>query len=559
MKTRIFLMISAALILSISAFSGNYASGDKQVAQKGQISISSSDELSGLANDWVKAYNSEYPDALINLSVIDKTTQSEQKPGSLAFISGSDADPSSGWKMVVGREVIVPVMNASNPFIDAINAEGIAPGKLQRLMTESMASVWGDLLDNGSNHPLHLYILNDASVKERVMQFTGVEKFPGHVVLFDHVEDILVKMENDPYAIAFVSLSGIISKDEMNLPDKLMFLPLDRNSNGKLDYMENIYGDAETFLRGVWIGKYPKSLINEIYAVSSDLPADDPRVAFLTWVLTEGQQALALNGFNGLVFSEAQSKLEKFSEAEEIIPAAGAGASFARIAMIVAAVALLFGVMAGALFGFGRKRKDPVLTEAEVGGGSFDLRRISAPGGLFYDKSHTWAFMEKDGTVKVGIDDFLQHITGPITRIEMKKPGEKVTRGEVFLSLIQKGKQLNLYAPVTGTVLEFNRSLESNSFLLNKSPYGEGWVYRVEPASWLKEIPLLSMAGKYTKWLSDEFSRLKDFLASSLQSHKLEYSHVVLQDGGELKSNLLEDFGPEVWEDFQSKFIDTCR
>jgi hypothetical protein len=67
------------------------------------------------------------------------------------------------------------------------------------------------------------------------------------------------------------------------------------------------------------------------------------------------------------------------------------------------------------------------------------------------------------------------------------------------------------------------------------------------------------MAEKYRKWLFDEFSRLKDFLATSLKVNKVEYEHVVLQDGGVLKDSILADLGPEVWEDFQTNFLDTYK
>ncbi len=68
---------------------------------------------------------------------------------------------------------------------------------------------------------------------------------------------------------------------------------------------------------------------------------------------------------------------------------------------------------------------------------SLNENLIAAPKGLYFDKSHTWAFMEKDGIVKVGIDDFIQHITGTITRIKMKEPGERVRKGEKILTIIQ--------------------------------------------------------------------------------------------------------------------------
>ena len=67
------------------------------------------------------------------------------------------------------------------------------------------------------------------------------------------------------------------------------------------------------------------------------------------------------------------------------------------------------------------------------------------------------------------------------------------------------------------------------------------------------------MAEKYTEWIKYEFSRLKDFFAASLKANTSEYSHIVLQDGGDIKDNILADFGPEVWEDFQTKFIDASN
>jgi len=56
--------------------------------------------------------------------------------------------------------------------------------------------------------------------------------------------------------------------------------------------------------------------------------------------------------------------------------------------------------------------------------------------------------------------------------------------------------------------------------------------------------------------LADEFLRLKDFFAAVLKANNTEYALITLQDGGALKDNVLADLGPEVWEDFQTKFID---
>jgi len=72
----------------------------------------------------------------------------------------------------------------------------------------------------------------------------------------------------------------------------------------------------------------------------------------------------------------------------------------------------------------------------------------------------------------------------------------------------------------------------------------------------LLEIQYLIMAEKYKTWITDEFTRLRDFFASVVKTDTPEYSLIVLQDGGALKDNVLADLGPEIWEDFQTKFID---
>jgi glycine cleavage system H lipoate-binding protein len=191
--------------------------------------------------------------------------------------------------------------------------------------------------------------------------------------------------------------------------------------------------------------------------------------------------------------------------------------------------------------------------------GVFNEQSVRTPGGLFFDKTHTWAFMEKEGFVRIWIDDFLQHVTGSITRIDMKNPGDRVKKGDVLFSLIQHGKQLNIKSPISGNIIEKNRLLLTNATLINSNPYSDGWIYTIEPVNWLREIQFLSMAEKYREWLKGEFTRLKDFLASLQKTNELKYAHLVLQDGGELKDGILTEFGPEVWEDFQSNFIEKTK
>ena len=198
---------------------------------------------------------------------------------------------------------------------------------------------------------------------------------------------------------------------------------------------------------------------------------------------------------------------------------------------------------------------ETVVSEQPVEVGSFGPATVTVPAGILYGKSHTWAFMEKNGTLTLGIDDFLQHVTGTVSRVTLRAAGEKIRRGERLASVIRRGRQLDIISPVSGTIISRNEKLTGDTDLLRSSPYAEGWIYGIEPENWLNESRLMTAATKYREQIAEEFARLKDFLATVTGANDVRLTHVVLQDGGELKEGLLDEFGPEVWEEYQIRFM----
>jgi glycine cleavage system H lipoate-binding protein len=292
--------------------------------------------------------------------------------------------------------------------------------------------------------------------------------------------------------------------------------------------------------------------------LSSSRPTDDKSLQFLSWIISDGQQFLALNGYSEIVSSEKQAGVEAL-----LLPGAGSDqpgksvpASPWTITLIILAIA---GMAALTLYYFLRGRK-PVVPNVDLQARpAFNPSIINAPRGLYYDKTHTWAFMEAEGQVKVGVDDFLQHITGTLSQIKMKKAGEKVRKGEKILTLIREGKQLNLYSPVSGVITQHNQLLLSDISVFHSSPYSDGWVYRIEPKNWEKESRYLFMGEKYKEWLKNEFARLKEFFTVPGAATSPLFAQAVLQDGGELTDQILADLDPEIWEEFQTQFLDQSR
>jgi len=414
---------------------------------------------------------------------------------------------------------------------------------------------WATLVDEGKNSPLRFFVINEENARSALATFTNSSQLS--IANISTEVELISQIQKDPLAIGFCNVTAILGKENQGLLPNIRLMPIDKNGNGKIDHMEDIYSDINVFLRGVWIGKYPKSLYSSVYLCSNSEPSSESELAFLNWVLTDGQQLLNENGYCELINTESQAQLDKINTAL-IATSTTENVSKTGWILVIIAMILTLGMIITAGVRRYRKQQIPVLEFNNYSIG-FDDKSLLLPQGLYYDKTHTWAFMEKDGNVTIGIDDFVQHITGPVTRIELKKHGEKFKKGDVLFSIIQAGKQLHLYAPVSGIIREYNTALNAKSSLLNTSPYADGWVYKIEPSNWVKEVQLLDMADKYKKWIHAEFARMKDFIAVILKPGDVEFHSIVLQDGGELKEGVLSEFGPEVWEDFQTNFLDTFR
>ena len=561
MKTTFFLVVVFLLFFATGSANSQDLTSKNKDLQAGSVSIMCTPDLHELTSKLASEYCSLNPEVkinIINASYESKELGAGENVGFISNRTSSVFKDAEHWKLAVGRNVIVPVINSGNPYMHELQKQGITQEQFIQLFKNVETTSWGNLLANNSEEKIRVYVVNDETVRSGLEKFLKGNLFQYAGVTMGSRDEVILAIQRDPKAIGFCKVVDIQNSENQSLIENLSLLPIDKNGNGTIDYMENIYADLNTFHRGVWIGKYPKMLVSNIYAVSSVQPANETELAFLKWVLIDGQKYMTASGFSELASSESQSQLDKMNFAAVNLVEDNNAYSLSKILVGILTI-IVIGMVTGAVVRSNRSRKlnVPIISTAEEAG--FDVSSVTLPNGLYFDKTHTWAFMEKDGLVSVGIDDFLQHITGQITRIEMKSTGEKIKKGELLFSIIQSGKQLNMYAPVSGVIKNQNESLLSNSSYLNQSPYFDGWVYRIEPSNWFKEMQLLDVSEKYRTWLNAEFLRLKDFMAAILKPESPEYAHVVLQDGGEMKDGLLTGFGPDVWEDFQVNFIDTFK
>ena len=115
----------------------------------------------------------------------------------------------------------------------------------------------------------------------------------------------------------------------------------------------------------------------------------------------------------------------------------------------------------------------------------------------YYTEEHEW--IDVDGDVAtVGITDFAQGQLGDIVFVDVPTVGESLGQNEVFGSIEAVKTVSDAFLPVSGEILEFNEALENDPALVNKDPYGEGWIIKVNMAN-PAEVDTLLSADDYAK------------------------------------------------------------
>jgi glycine cleavage system H protein len=100
------------------------------------------------------------------------------------------------------------------------------------------------------------------------------------------------------------------------------------------------------------------------------------------------------------------------------------------------------------------------------------------PEDLQYTKDHEWVRAEGD-TVRMGVTDYAQDALGDIVFVTLPDAGSQVTAGETCGEVESTKSVSDLYAPVSGTVVERNDALDSSPELVNSDPYGDGWMLTI--------------------------------------------------------------------------------
>ncbi len=150
------------------------------------------------------------------------------------------------------------------------------------------------------------------------------------------------------------------------------------------------------------------------------------------------------------------------------------------------------------------------------------------PHGLFLDPAHAWVRLHSDGSLRIGVDDFLAGALGELDGIEAAPLGSKLTRGAPLATLRVRGRKLTLRAPADGELVAVNQNALQSPAAVAHDPYGIGWLVGIWPRDHKQALAPLFVGSGAAAFLRQELQRLAEFFGRASAAN----GSPVMADGG---------------------------
>ena len=177
------------------------------------------------------------------------------------------------------------------------------------------------------------------------------------------------------------------------------------------------------------------------------------------------------------------------------------------------------------------------------------------PQGVFIGPAHTWVRITTEGTLRIGIDEFLVEALGDVEAVRVPGRGTRVKRGDPLITLRVRGRELTVPAPAAGEVMTMNDRVVASPYLLARDPYGVGWVVGLWTPDHQDAIRPLRIGASAVAFLRAEMKRLVDFLNGLTAPQAVP----VLADGGLPLHGAVSTIDTEGWEAFQKQFVTSAN
>lgn len=277
---------------------------NKKGELKGTISISGAFALYPMVVKWAEEFQKLNPQVRIDVSAGGAgkgMTDALSGMVNLGMVS-REINPAEivkgAWFLAVTKDAVLPTINDQNPVRDEILKKGFTLEFFKEIFLSGKDHTWGEMVGLPDGNKINVYIRSDAcGAAEMWGKYLGKnqESIMGVGVFGD--PGIADAVKNDQYGIGFNNVIYAYDIKSRKKYKGLEIIPIDLNGNRVIDPDENFYGSLDTIMQAIQTGRYPSPPARDLYLVSKGKPSDPVILAFLEWILTDGQKYVNEGGY----------------------------------------------------------------------------------------------------------------------------------------------------------------------------------------------------------------------------------------------------------------------
>ena len=290
-------MIALLSFLACTQNDRDNSVSEQKESLHGSISVSGAFALYPLAVQWGNEFEEIHPDVRVDISAGGAgkgMTDVINGMVDFAMMSRDVYEEEKGKgavDFIVGRDAVVADVNAANPLIDQIRAHGLTADDARKFWITGEYKTWGDFLGNGDTHPVHVYTRSDAcgAAQTWAAWFNATqEDMVGTAVYGD--PGIAKAVQDDIWGIGFNNMAYAYDATAGTPLAGLAIPPIDLNGDGHISLDEDFYADKDQMIEAIKKNLYPAPPCRNLYLVSKGVPSDTAALAFLLYVLGDGQR-----------------------------------------------------------------------------------------------------------------------------------------------------------------------------------------------------------------------------------------------------------------------------
>jgi phosphate transport system substrate-binding protein len=312
-------------LITVIAVFGLFLAGCGQAAEEsgtgelsGTLTISGAWALYPMMVRWSEEFHSLYPDVEFDTSaggagkgMADALSGAVDIGMVSRSIYQEEIDQGAFW-VAVTKDAVVPVMNAGNPYLARIQAQGMTRPIFEAIWTGQITT-WGEAIgDPGVGDLIHVYTRSDAcGAAETWAAYLGgyrQEDLKGTAVYGD--PGLAATVSQDPQGIGYNNLNFAYDADTGRPVAGLEIIPIDVDENGQMDASENFYRTKSDLTTAIADGRYPSPPARALNLVTKGQPSG-LTLAFVRWILTDGQVFAEETGYIRLTQAQLQAQLAR--------------------------------------------------------------------------------------------------------------------------------------------------------------------------------------------------------------------------------------------------------